>query len=314
MVCHNCKATAKKYGKDKFKQQRFHCVSCKKTFIEQQEKPLDNMRIDMNRAILALGMLVEGVSIRSIERLTNVNRNTTMALLTVAGQKCDAFMKERIKNVPVKDVQCDEIWGFVGCKEKTKAAGICTEETFGDAYCFTAFERDSKMVLAWHLGRRTVEDTMAFTEKLDTATKGFFQITTDGFSAYWDAIVYHLGTRVSFAQLIKSYSNSTGQADVRYSPGDVVEAVPVVRHGRPDPEKICTSHVERQNLNIRMSMRRMTRLTNAFSKKWENLYWAYALYFAHYNFCRVHGSTRVTPAMEAGITDHVWNLQELLAA
>src|SRR5882724_12951033 len=170
------------------------------------------------------------------------------------------------------------------------------------------------MVLSWHLGRRTRDDTMAFMQKLDKATKGFFQITTDAFSAYWDAVVYYLGTCVSFAQLIKTYSSTTGQAEVRYSPGEVVEAVPVIRHGKPDPQKISTSHFERQNLNIRMAMRRMTRLTNAFSKKWENLYWAYALYFAFYNFWRIHGTTRVTPAIEAGITDHVWSIQELLTA
>lgn len=261
-----------------------------------------------------IGMLCEGISIRSIERLTGVNRNTVMSLLVLAGEKCDRLMRERIKNVPVTDVQCDEIWGFCYAKQKNVTSGAVSEEGAGDAYCFVGFERNSKMVLSWHLGRRTADDTMAFMKKLDRATKGFFQITTDGFSAYWDAVVYYLGTRVSFAQLIKTYSSTTGQAEVRYSPGEVVEAVPVVRHGKPDPKKISTSHVERQNLNIRMAMRRMTRLTNAFSKKWDNLYWAYALYFAFYNFCRIHGTTRVTPAMECGITDHVWSIQELLTA
>lgn len=272
------------------------------------------MRLSLDRALVVLHMLVEGVSIRSIERITNVNKETILALLVLAGQKCDALMNERIKKVPVTDVQCDEIWGFCYAKQKNVTSGAVSEEGAGDAYCFVGFERNSKMVLSWHLGRRTAEDTFKFMQKLDRATSGFFQVTTDGFSAYWDAVVYWLGTRVSFAQLIKTYSSTTGQAEVRYSPGDVVEAVPVVRHGKPDPKKICTSHVERQNLNIRMGMRRMTRLTNAFSKKWENLYWAYALYFAFYNFCKVHGSTRVTPAMEAGITDHIWSIQELLTA
>lgn len=314
MVCHNCKIEAKRHGLNRNGSIRFRCQQCKKTFSETIERPLDNMHLSVEKGILVIGMLCEGISIRSIERLTGVNRNTVMSLLVLAGEKCDRLMRERIKNVPVTDVQCDEIWGFCYAKQKNVTSGAVSEEGAGDAYCFVGFERNSKMVLSWHLGRRTADDTMAFMKKLDRATKGFFQITTDGFSAYWDAVVYYLGTRVSFAQLIKTYSSTTGQAEVRYSPGEVVEAVPVVRHGKPDPKKISTSHVERQNLNIRMAMRRMTRLTNAFSKKWDNLYWAYALYFAFYNFCRIHGTTRVTPAMECGITDHVWSIQELLTA
>ncbi len=182
----------------------------------------------------------------------------------------------------------------------------------GDAYCFVAIERNTKLVLTWHLGRRTTRDTEAFTEKLNEATAGEFQITTDGFAAYRDAVSYSLGTGVDFAQLIKVYA-AAPEGERRYSPAEVVstEVVPVIGH--PNPDKICTSHVERQNLSIRMGMRRMTRLTNAFSKKWENLKAAYALWFAFYNFCRVHQSLRVTPAMGAGISNHVWNLGELLA-
>ncbi len=162
------------------------------------------------------------------------------------------------------------------------------------------------------LGRRTARDTEAFVEKLNEATAGQFQITTDGFKAYVDAVHMSLGTRVDFAQLIKVYRASS-EDERRYSPAEVVstEVVPVVGH--PDPKKICTSHVERQNLTMRMQIRRFTRLTNGFSKKWENHWAALALYFAYYNFCRIHSTIRVTPAMEAGITDHVWELSELLA-
>lgn len=182
----------------------------------------------------------------------------------------------------------------------------------GDAYCFVAIERTSKLILAWHLGRRTAEDTEAFTEKLDYATTGRFQLTTDGFAAYPDAVPYSLGTRVDFAQLVKVYA-APRDPDERYSPASVVNAVPVPRWGDPDPQSICTSHVERQNLTMRMQLRRLTRLTNAFSKKWENLKAALAVYFTHYNFVRVHSTLRITPGMQAGLSDHVWSWGELLA-
>jgi IS1 family transposase len=174
-------------------------------------------------------------------------------------------------------------------------------------------ERHTKLVLAWHLGRRNAPDTHAFVEKLDVATSGHFQITTDGFAAYPEAIHLNLGTRVSFAQLIKVYA-SPRDGEQRYSPPEVINAIPVPRFGRPDRQRISTSHVERQNLTMRMCIRRLTRLTNAFSRKWENLKAALALYFAYYNFCRVHSTLRVTPAIESGLTDHVWSIGELLEA
>ncbi len=254
-------------------------------------------------------LLVEGCSIRSIQRITGVDQNTIMKILALAGDRCERLLESKVSNVPVSDVQCDEMWGFVGCKERRNYTG---DPERGDAYCFVAFERNTKLVLAWHLGRRSTRDTMAFTEKLEAATSGRFQLTTDGFPPYFDAIHTCLGTRVDFAQLIKVYAAST-EDEHRYSPARVVEAIAKPVWGQPDPERICTSHVERHNLTMRMQIRRLTRLTNAFSKKRENLRAALALYFAWYNLCRIHRSLRVTPAMEAGITDHVWNLQELIS-
>jgi IS1 family transposase len=262
------------------------------------------------KAVLILKMFVEGVSVRSIERLTGVHRDTILSLLVLSGDHSERLLEDRIRQHSVNDVQYDEIWGFVGCKEKKNKTG---NPMMGDAYCFVAIERNTKLVIAWHLGRRTARDTVAFTEKINEATQGEFQITTDGFRPYVDAVQYSLGTRVDFAQLIKVYSTPR-EGEQRYSPAEVVDAVPVPQWGNPNLDRICTSHVERQNLSIRMGMRRMTRLTNAFSKKWENLKAAYALWFAFYNFCRVHQTLRVTPAMEAGIADHVWAVHELLTA
>lgn len=182
----------------------------------------------------------------------------------------------------------------------------------GDAWTFAAIERHSKLVLAWHLGRRTERDTVAFTEKLAAATDGSFQITTDGFGPCKDAAVLSLGAQgVKFAQLVKLYA-ATQESETRYSPAECIgcKKVPVFRN--PDKRKVSTSHVEPQNLTVRMQMRRLTRLTNVFSKKWENLYAMLALYFCWHNLVRVHQSLRVTPAMEAGIADHIWTIREML--
>jgi IS1 family transposase len=174
-------------------------------------------------------------------------------------------------------------------------------------------ERRTKLVLAYHLGKRTAKSTDAFIGKLAYATSmDRFQLTTDGFGPYVSAVKLLLRDRVDFAQLIKVYGTPR-DGEQRYSPAEVVDSVPVEIMGRPVADMICTSHIERQNLSIRMGMRRMTRLTNGFSKKWENLDAAYALWFAYYNFCRVHKTLRVTPAMEAGIADHIWTIAELIA-
>jgi IS1 family transposase len=251
---------------------------------------------------------VEGCSVRSIERVTGIHRDTILNVMVLAGERCERLLENKIQGLPVRDVQCDEIWGFVGCKEKRNVNG---DRTLGDAYCFVAIERNTKLVLTWHLGRRTARDTFAFTEKINEATQGQFQITTDGFRPYFDAVHHSLGTRVDFAQLVKVYA-APRDGEQRYSPAEVIDTVPLPRWGQPELNRICTSHVERQNLSIRMGMRRMTRLTNAFSKKWQNLKAAYALWFAFYNFCRVHQTLRVTPAMEAGITHQIWSITDLL--
>jgi transposase-like protein/IS1 family transposase len=321
MICQDCNNEARKRGKDRKGNQRYYCATCFKSFIEDQDKPLENMYLPIETAVLCIALLVEGNSLRSTERLTGVNINTLMKLVVTAGEKCEKFLEDRIKDVRVKDVECDELWCFIQMKQKQVKKNICRyeygeEAKIGDAYTFVGFERNTKLVLAWHLGKRTFEDTWAFTKKLDKATAdSSFQITTDGFAQYRDAIEMELGhNHVDFAQLIKVYATPDSH-EHRYSPPVVVDIITNVISGNPDPKRICTSIVERQNLTIRMQMRRFTRLTNAFSKKWENLKAALGLFFAFYNFCRPHSSLKkATPAMASGLTDHVWSIREVLTA
>jgi transposase-like protein/IS1 family transposase len=311
MTCHSCRSQCKRSGKHRNGLQRFKCAQCKRTFTEPHERPLDEMRLPLDRAEMILKMLCEGVSIRSIERLTDTHRDTIMRLLVKAGERCEKLLGDKIRNVPVTDVQLDEIWGF--CFKKNKAVRPGDDPNFGDAWTFVAIERHSKLVLNFALGKRDQQTANAFIEGLRLATAPQpFQVTADGWNGYPFALEATLSDRIDFAQLIKVY-RATPEGERRYSPAEVVstEVVPVI--GNPDHKRICTSHVERQNLTMRMQMRRLTRLTNGFSKKWENLWAALTLYFAWYNFCRVHKTLRVTPAMEAGITDRVWDLMEILA-
>jgi len=272
------------------------------------------MRLPLDKAASILQLLLEGMSVRSAERVTGVHRDTILRLLVLAGERCQRLMAEKIKAVPVDDVEVDEIWGYVYKKEGHKWDHEQGNQEIGDAYCFVAMERSTKLVLTHYLGKRTAESTDQFITRLGLATDATrrYQLTSDGFGPYKPAVKSYLRGRVDFAQLVKVYA-SPREGEQRYSPAEVVDAVPEKVMGNPDSNRICTSHIERQNLSIRMGMRRMTRLTNGFSKKWANLDAAYALWFAYYNFCRRHQTLRVTPAMESELTDHVWPIQELLA-
>ncbi len=317
MTCHNCSAICKKFGKFGPRRiQRYRCNQCKRTFSEEHEKaqgPLGDMRISLDKAETCLKLMLEGMSIRSIQRITGLHQETILDLLVLAGERCEKLMRERIKGVAVKDVEADEIWGFCKMKNRAKLYKQITDPHVGDAYTFVGIERNTKLILAWHLGERGMEDTEAFTEKLDYATSGRFQLTTDGWKPYENAVSYSLGTRVDYAQLIKVYANNR-EGEQKYSPPEVAGILTKIQIGDPDPSRICTSIVERSNLSIRTSVRRLTRLTNAFSKKWDNLRAMLAIYFAFYNFCRIHSTTRCTPAMESGITKTVWTLRDLLTA
>jgi transposase-like protein/IS1 family transposase len=311
MICPTCKVECQRFGTNRNGTQRFRCVECKRTYSEAVTDRLPGSTIPLAVVEKVLQLLLEGCSVRATERISGVHRDTILKLLVTAGNKCEKLMGRLIVNVPVKDVECDEIFGFLQKKEKRVRPE--DDQNFGDAYTFVAIERNTKLVLNFALGKRNQATTDIFIEGLRHATaRQRFQITTDGFAPYRSAIVNTLEDRADFAQLIKVY-RANPEGERRYSPAEIVstEVVPIC--GDPDPERICTSIVERQNLTMRMQIRRLTRLTNGFSRKWENLWAALCLHFAYYNFCRVHKSLRVTPAMQAGITDRIWDIAELLA-
>jgi transposase-like protein/IS1 family transposase len=312
MTCHNCRTECRKFGKRQ-NRQRYQCTQCRKVFTDARDNTLEGMYLPVEKAELILRLLLEGNSVSSVVRLTDVHQKTVLKLLVLAGEKCERIMAEKVRNVQVRDVECDEVWSFIGKKQKRVRPQ--DNQFFGDCYVFVAIERHSKLVLNIAMGRRDQTTTDVFVEGLRHATAVRpFQVTTDGFAPYRTAIPTTLHDRLTgFAQLIKVYRSSQ-EGEARYSPAEVasVEVVPI--SGQPDAERICTSIIERSNLSVRMGVRRLTRLTNAFSKKWENHWAAIALWFTFYNFCRVHKSLRVTPAMEAKITDHVWSVRELLEA
>jgi transposase-like protein/IS1 family transposase len=302
----------KKFGFTRTKVQRYRCESCGETFSDPQPKsPLGSMRIDIDTAVRALQCLLEGCSIRSTERLCNINRNTIMSLLLLAGERCQELMDSKMKNLTCKYLQSDEIWSFLFKKNKRVRKNDPVE--FGDQWIFIAIDPETKLIPSYTIGKRTAQTTRTFIDDIASRLANRVQITTDGFRFYVEAIERAFGADVDFAQLIKLYGDY-GQHDsaTKYSPSPIVEVISRTIQGNPDESKICTSHVERQNLTVRMQMRRLTRLTNAFSKSLAHLKAAAALHFAYYNFARVHQTLRVTPCMEAGITDHIWTIRELL--
>jgi IS1 family transposase len=265
--------------------------------------------------LLAIQLLIEGTSVRTVERITGLHRNTILRLLVLAGERCIALMDSKMRNLRCNRVQADEIWTFVGKKQRQVREGDSAE--LGDAWVFVAIDADTKLIPAYTVGKRNRESTYQFLLGLRErmAEDRRFQLTTDGFAFYRRGVEDVFAGQADFAQLIKLYGDY-GQHDAagRYSPSPIMEVITKIQDGRPDPHHISTSYVERQNLTMRMAIRRFTRLTNAFSKKLDNLKAACALHFAYYNFCRIHKSLRVTPAMEAGITDHVWTIRELVDA
>lgn len=316
MQCPECQSDSTiKWGSDRHGNQRYRCKECGRTVTDTPPpSPIAPMRLPFDRAVLVLSLLTEGMSIRAAERISGHHRDTIMRLLVIAGGKCERLLDETIQDVEVEDVQADELWSFLGMKEKTKARkGLDHDDELGDQYTFFAIERTSKLILTHQTGRRTWNNTEIFISKLTKATAGTYQLTTDGWDGYPYAVIQHLGHRVDYAQLIKEYGTES-EAERRYSPPRIIGTKTRYVCRFPDPDKVCTSHVERLNLDVRMSCRRFTRLTNAFSRKLRNHRAAVAVFAAVHNFVKMHSSLRMTPAMKAGVTSRIWGVKDLLSA
>jgi len=266
--------------------------------------------LNKNKQSLILSQLTEGNSIRSIERMTGVHRDTIMRLLVRAGDNAKALHDERMRDLQSKFIQCDEIWTYVGCKQK-RVPKYAYSGILGDQYVFVAMDADTKLVPSFLVGKRSDPSTMQFIRDLADRVKGHFMLSSDSFPPYTKIVPQVLGDRIEYGQVHKVY-NEERREQKRYSPAHLIEVTIRSIIGEPDPDRISTSYIERQNLTMRMSIRRMTRLTNAFSKKLENLVAAINLHFYSYNFIRVHGTVGMTPAMAAGITDRVWGWDAVL--
>src|SRR5437588_32221 len=315
MNCSSCNIECVRFGKHRNGLQRFRCSQCRKTFTESHERLFAPMIVPEDKALLAIQLLIEGTSVRTVERITQLHRDTILRLLVLAGERCIALMDAQMRNLRCEHIQSDEIWTFVGKKQRHVKSEDSVE--LGDAWVFVAIDAETKLIPAYTVGKRDRETTYQFLIALRDriAEEHRFQLTTDGFHFYRRGVEDVFAGQADFAQLIKLYGDH-GQHDAagRYSPAPMIETIIKIRDGRPNLRHISTSYIERQNLTIRMAIRRFTRLTNAFSKKLDNLKAACALHFAYYNFCRIHKTLRVTPAMEAGLEKHIWTLAELLRA
>lgn len=265
----------------------------------------------MKRRAQIVHCLCEGMSIRATCRITGADKKTVMRLLVSVGEACAAYQNEAIRNLKSKRIQADEVWSFVGAKDKNVPEEKRGQFGIGSVWTWTAMDADTKLMISWLVGTRDAGAAWEFMQDLAGRVKNRIQLTTDGHGAYLSAVEDAFGGAIDYAMLVKLYGAGPAEAG-RYSPpvctGSTVKKI----DGKPDPKHISTSYVERANLTIRMGMRRFTRLTNAFSKKVENHCHALAMFFMFYNFARVHQTLRVTPAMEAGIADHVWTVEEIV--
>jgi IS1 family transposase len=256
-------------------------------------------------------MLVEGNSLRSCSRLADVSLNTVTKLLVDLGSACEKFHDQKVRNLRVRRLQADEIWCFVGAKAKNVTAEK-KQEGWGDVWTWTGLDADTKLCVSYLVGGRDGGWAKEFMQDCASRIKGRVQITTDGHRAYLEAVEDAFGADIDYAQLQKIYGAPTDAEMRRYSPAQCIGADMKVVSGDPDPNHVSTSYVERHNLTMRMSMRRFTRLTNGFSKKVQNHAAMVAVYAVHYNFARIHKTLRITPAMQAGLSDHVWSLEEIV--
>ena len=270
-------------------------------------------KLPLDKRTQILSMLCEGSSMRSISRVVGVSFNTVAKLLTEAGTACAAFHDETVRNVKASRIQCDEIWSFCYAKAKNVATAKRLDLAYGDVWTWTAIDADSKLIVSWLVGGRDSDYALGFMDDLANRLDTRVQLTTDGHKAYLEAVEGAFGADIDYAMLVKIYGAGPDSTKGRYSPAECIGARRRAVEGDPDPKHISTSYTERHNLTMRMSMRRFTRLTNAFSKKIENHCHALALYFVWYNFVRIHKSLRVTPAMAAGVTDTLRDMEWIVS-
>lgn len=270
---------------------------------------MNNLSIE--KRVQIINLLVEGNSIRATSRIANVSKDTVTSLLVKVGVACWNFHDTHVMNLKSQRIQCDEIWSFVYSKEKNKPEGM---ENAGDIWTWTAIDADSKLIVSWNIGNRDADSANTFMHDVAERISNRVQLTSDGLHAYLEAVTDNFGSQIDFAQLVKLYGREGDgkTAEKKYSPAKFTASKKTIISGNPDEEHISTSYVERQNLTMRMHMRRFTRLTNAFSKKIENHCYAIALHFVYYNFVRQHKTLRVTPAMAAGITKRFMSIEDIV--
>jgi len=268
-------------------------------------------RLTREKQVQVIAALVEGCSVNSTARMVGVSKVTILKLLTALGPACADYQDKVLCNLKCKRVQCDEIWQFCYCKEKNVPPEMQGKFGVGDIWTWIGLDADSKLIVSFMLGNRDAKTASIFIDDLKSRLANRVQLTSDGLKVYLEAVEGAFGADVDYAQLIKVFSSS--QQEVRYSPAECIGCETKIIQGKPDPKHISTSFIERQNLTMRMTIRRFTRLTNGFSKKVENHAYAVALYTMHYNFARIHQTLRVTPAMEDGVSDHVWSIDEIAA-
>lgn len=268
-------------------------------------------KLTQAKRVQIIAALVEGNSVRATCRMTGAAKGTVLKLVVDLGKACAAYQDRTLRNLTCKKIQCDEIWSFCYAKEKNVPEEMKGKLGVGDVWTWTAIDADTKLIASYLVGDRTAFYARKFIDDLASRLAHRVQLTTDGHRAYLTAVEQSFGNEVDYAMLDKIYNAAPTDRTTRYSPADCCGTRKLTIKGNPDMTQVSTSFVERQNLTMRMSMRRMTRLTNGFSKKMENQAHAVALHFMHYNFARIHQTLRVTPAMQAGIADHVWSLEEI---
>lgn len=312
--CTRCNSdNTRKHGFDKSGARRFRCLACRRSFTEERPGLLGRLRISDDKALMILNCLVEGVGVRSTARLVGVHKNTVLAVIVEAGKRCARFLDEKVKGVSCDFLEIDELWSFVQKKEK-RVRPIDPKE-WGDAYLFYGLDMETKLIVNHHIGRRDGRTAREFMFGLADRLKSRAQITSDSFPAFESSIQDAFAeTGVDYCQLQKIFGSDVLRLREGYLPSKLVALVKETIFGAPDEDLASTSHIERSNLSFRTSLARYTRLSLRFSKKLRNLKAAVAVYVAHYNYSRIHSAIQVTPAMEAGLTDRLWSMQDILGA